>query len=182
MNTTTLALVLAAAAVAAGTGCSKKKAATTTPIAAAPVPAAETTVPPEKLQQDEVVSPGLAVATDLLSQCGIKAIANPNPSFDYDQYDLGPDDRTILDQIATCLTTGPLKGKGLELVGRADPRGTEEYNLGLGSRRAASVGQYLGRLGVMPTQLAVTTRGALDAAGSDEASWRQDRRVDVQLR
>ena len=182
MNTITLALVLAAAAVTAGAGCSKNKPTTTTPIAAAPVPAAETTVPPEKLQQDEVVSPALAVATDLLSRCGIKAVATSNPSFDYDQYDIGPDDKVILDQIATCLTTGPLQGKGLELVGRADPRGTEEYNLGLGSRRAASVGQYLGRLGMAPAQLAVTTRGALDAAGADEASWRQNRRVDVQLR
>ena len=69
----------------------------------------------------------------------------------------------------------------MSLIGRADPRGTEEYNLGLGSRRAHSVHQYLARLGVGAPQLAVTTRGALDATGSDESTWKQDRRVDVQL-
>ena len=63
-----------------------------------------------------------------------------------------------------------------------DPRGTEEYNLGLGSRRAANVGTYLERLGVGQPQLAVTTRGSLDAAGTDESGWSKDRRVDVQLK
>jgi len=70
----------------------------------------------------------------------------------------------------------------VSLIGRADARGTEEYNLGLGSRRAHTVGQYLGRLGVGEPQLAVTTRGALEATGNDEAGWAQDRRVDVQLK
>ena len=69
----------------------------------------------------------------------------------------------------------------MALIGRADPRGTEEYNLGLGSRRAASVSQYLARLGVGQPQLGVTTRGAIDATGTDESGWRQDRRVDIQL-
>src|SRR5262249_56575406 len=88
----------------------------------------------------------------------------------------------VLDQLATCLTTGALKGKAVALIGRADPRGTEEYNLGLGSRRAASVSQYLGRLGVGQPQMSVSTRGALEATGTDEAGWRNDRRVGVQLK
>jgi peptidoglycan-associated lipoprotein len=77
--------------------------------------------------------------------------------------------------------TGALKGKAVSLVGRADPRGTEEYNLGLGSRRASSVSTYLERLGVGQPQLAVTTRGALDATGTDESGWQKDRRVDIML-
>ncbi|HEX4416858.1 MAG TPA: OmpA family protein, partial [Kofleriaceae bacterium] len=105
-----------------------------------------------------------------------------NPQFDYDKDELTPEDRAVLDQLATCLTSGALKGKAISLIGRADPRGTEEYNLGLGSRRAASVSQYLGRLGVAEPQMAVTTRGALEATGTDESSWKQDRRVDIQLR
>jgi len=88
----------------------------------------------------------------------------------------------VLDQLATCLTTGALKGKAVSLIGRADPRGTEEYNLGLGSRRASSVSSYLVHLGVGQPQLAVTTRGALDATGTDEAGWAKDRRVDIQLK
>jgi peptidoglycan-associated lipoprotein len=88
----------------------------------------------------------------------------------------------VLDQLATCMMTGALKGKAVSLIGRADPRGTEEYNLSLGSRRSGSVSTYLEHLGVQQVQLAVTTRGALDATGTDEAGWSKDRRVDVLLK
>jgi peptidoglycan-associated lipoprotein len=72
------------------------------------------------------VSPNLAVSADLAAQCGLKANTEVPPNFAYDQVELLPEDRAVLEQIATCLTTGPLKGKGLNLIGRADPRGTEE--------------------------------------------------------
>ena len=160
----------------------KAKTATTVP-ASKPTPAATTqTKPPPDLTADQPVSPGLAVAGDIMAACGIKApAAAANPKFDYDKDELTPEDRAVLDQIAACLTTGALKGKAVSLIGRADPRGTEEYNLGLGSRRSESVRPYLARLGVQKPQLGVTTRGALDATGTDEAGWQQDRRVDIQL-
>jgi len=136
----------------------------------------------QKVTTDQQVSPNLAISGDLMSLCGIKAPAQPNAKFEYDKDELTKDDRNVLDQLATCLSSGAAKGKTVSLIGRADPRGTEEYNLGLGSRRASTVGQYLERLGVNQPQLGVTTRGALDATGQDEAGWAQDRRVDVQLR
>jgi peptidoglycan-associated lipoprotein len=140
------------------------------------------TKPAPNLTQDQQVSPNIAVAGDIISACGIKAApASGSPKFDYDKEELTPEDRAVLDQIATCLTTGALKGRAVDLIGRADPRGTEEYNLGLGSRRAGSVSAYLGRLGVGQPQMMVTTRGALDATGSDDAGYAQDRRVDIQL-
>jgi peptidoglycan-associated lipoprotein len=138
--------------------------------------------PAPPVDKDTQVSPGLSISGDIMAACGIKpSAAAPNPKFDYDKDELTPDDRQVLDQIATCLTTGTLKGKAVALIGRADPRGTEEYNLGLGSRRAASVGAYLKNLGVTDGQLGVTTRGAIEATGTDEAGWKQDRRVDIQL-
>jgi len=123
------------------------------------------------------------VSGDIAAMCNIKTAmaTRANPTFDYDKDELTAEDRVVLDQLATCLTSGALKGRAVALIGRADPRGTEEYNLGLGSRRSHSVSQYLVRLGVAQPQLAVTTRGAIDATGTDEASWRQDRRVDIQL-
>ncbi|HEY0189981.1 MAG TPA: OmpA family protein [Kofleriaceae bacterium] len=140
--------------------------------------------PAPVVTNDAQVSPGLAVSGDIAQMCGIKPAASTktSPQFDYDKDELTPEDRAVLDQLASCLTQGALKGKAIALIGRADPRGTEEYNLGLGSRRAASVSTYLGRLGVGQPQLAVTTRGALEATGSDEAGWKQDRRVDIQLK
>jgi len=181
MKTTTLLLVLAAAV-----GCSHDKpttAKTTPDVPAKREPTAAT--PQPVVDKDTQVSPGIAMSGDLATACNIKAASKSNPTtpqFDYDKDELTADDRGALDQLATCLTTGALKGKAVALIGRADPRGTEEYNLGLGSRRAASVGQYLGRLGVTEPQLAVTTRGALEATGTDEAGWKQDRRVDIQLK
>ena len=178
MKTMTLILVLAAAV-----GCShdKPKAAKTTPdVAARPEPAPD--APAAVVDKDTKVSPGLAISGDLAAMCNIKASGDANPKFDYDKDELTTEDRAVLDQLAACLTSGPAKGKAVSLIGRADPRGTEEYNLGLGSRRAASVSQYLGRLGVAEPQMSVSTRGALEATGTDEAGWKNDRRVDVQLR
>jgi peptidoglycan-associated lipoprotein len=178
---TTIVLALASA-LACAAGCSKEQKAKTTP--AGPTEgtaAAQEARPAPSIQADQPVSPSLAVSADIAAACGIKAPATPTPTFEYDKDELTPPDRAVLETLGTCLTTGALKGKTVLLIGRADPRGTEEYNMGLGSRRAHSVGQYLGRLGVAQAQLAVTTRGSLDAAGTDEAGWKQDRRVDIQL-
>ena len=183
MKITTLALS-AVVSIAALSGCSKdKKVAKPTPEAK---PTATAKPADEKLMQqvpaDTQVSQSLAISGDIVQLCGIKVAAtSASPTFDYDKAELSPEDRAVLDQLATCLTTGALKGKAVALVGRADPRGTEEYNLGLGSQRAGSVNTYLTRLGVDAGQLSVTTRGALDATGTDEAGWQKDRRVDITL-
>lgn len=181
MKTMTLVLVLAAALA----GCSKDKPkAKTTPTTPTPTGAKEEAKKPDPVvTADQQVSPNISVSGDIATACGLK-VQSPtgaNPTFDYDKDELTPDDRKVLDQIATCLTTGALKGKAVSLIGRADPRGTEEYNLGLGSKRAASVSKYLGKLGVADPQMGVSTRGALDATGTDEAGWKNDRRVDIQL-
>lgn len=79
------------------------------------------------------------------------------------------------------MTTGPLAGKNIELVGRADPRGEAEYNMNLGATRADAVKHYVAQLGVARGRLATTSRGALDAQGHDETTWATDRRVDLRL-
>jgi peptidoglycan-associated lipoprotein len=146
-----------------------------------PAPKAEPAKPAPALAPAPV-TPNLAVSGDLLKRCAMHfANVQESPKFDYDQTSLMPQDRDLLTQIATCVTSGPLKGKRVELVGHTDPRGTDEYNLGLGDRRARTVYDYLRRLGVGDAQLAEHTRGELDATGRDEDGWRVDRRVDVQL-
>lgn len=129
----------------------------------------------------EQLSPSLAVSSKLLRLCTIQRQQQVPPTFDYDKAELAPADRQALEEIAVCLIKGPAKGKKLMMVGRADPRGTQEYNLGLGAHRAQNVSTYLRRLGVEPVQLAENTRGDLDAAGIDEETWRLDRRVDLDL-
>ena len=181
MKTALFALLVTFAAAA----CSHDKPKTATTM---PEPAKKAAPPADKKQLEQVttntqVSPNLALSGDIMQLCGIKAAATAAPpQFDYDKEELTPEDRGVLDQLAECMTKGALKGKPVSLVGRADPRGTEEYNIGLGSRRSGSVSTYLEHLGVMQIQLAVTTRGALDATGTDESGWAKDRRVDILLK
>ena len=104
------------------------------------------------------------------------------PKFDFDESEVLPQDRDVLAQVAACVTTGPLKGRALGLIGRADPRGEEEYNMALGGRRAQSIQSYLSHLGVESARMLETSRGELDATGTDEAGWQHDRRVDILLR
>jgi peptidoglycan-associated lipoprotein len=124
----------------------------------------------------------VSVSDDIMKACKIQVenVARA-PKFDYDDAELLPEDRDILEQIAKCVTTGPLKGRHLALVGRADPRGEVEYNMVLGDYRAESVHDYLAKLGVSPDAMAKTSRGELDAEGKDEDGWRRDRRVDISL-
>jgi peptidoglycan-associated lipoprotein len=123
---------------------------------------------------------GVAMSADLRHVCGIED-TGAAPKFDFDSSLLSTTDRSELDQLATCMTTGPLAGKNVELVGRADPRGEAEYNMNLGATRASVVKVYLAKLGIAATRLDTTSRGSLDAAGHDEATWAVDRRVDLRL-
>jgi peptidoglycan-associated lipoprotein len=126
---------------------------------------------------------GLGVSQGLLRACEVR-FDDPDkaPQFDFEQSTLEGGDRSVLEQVATCVTTGPLKGRSLQLIGRADPRGEVEYNMALGERRASSVSQYLTQLGVDSARMTETSRGKLDATGTDDATWKHDRRVDVDLR
>lgn len=72
--------------------------------------------------------------------------------------------------------------KNIVLVGHCDWRGTAEYNLGLGDRRANAVKRYLESLGVNPSRLETLSKGSTDAKqGGSEADWAKDRRVDFIL-
>ena len=130
----------------------------------------------------KAVSPSVNVSEELARKCNLRFDdVEQAPKFDFDSSELAPRDREVLGDIAKCLTTGPLAGRRVKLVGHADPRGTPDYNMALGARRANGVANYLKNLGVGPDRLRETSRGELDATGSDEASWQRDRRVDLTL-
>ncbi len=115
-----------------------------------------------------------------MAACNINSVDRA-PKFDFDQSVLQQQDRGVLAQVAKCFTTGPLKGRSLKLIGRADPRGEVEYNFVLGEHRAGGVESYLAQLGVSGGKMIETSRGKLDANGADEAGWQRDRRVDLTL-
>jgi peptidoglycan-associated lipoprotein len=125
---------------------------------------------------------GVRVSRDILELCGIHdSPTGEAPLFAFDSSALSAGDQHLLDEVAQCATHGPLAGRTLKLVGRADPRGTEAYNLHLGDERAATVEHFLERRGMSASRLNEMSRGALDAAGHDENTWRTDRRVDVDI-
>jgi peptidoglycan-associated lipoprotein len=105
----------------------------------------------------------------------------PTAHFAFDSASLEPGSATALGALGRCFTTGPLKGRGMRLVGHADPRGEMDYNLALGQRRAGNVEAYLAQEGVAASQMAALSRGELDATGEDEEGWAGDRKVDVLL-
>ena len=145
-------------------------------------PVAASQPAPAATVESKPASANVSVSDDLARRCKLQfASVEQAPKFAYNDSELLPSDRDVLQQVADCLTRGPLQGHTVQLVGRADPRGTDEYNLALGTRRAATVRTYLERLGVPSQRLSPTTRGEIDASGSDEVGWQRDRRVDLQL-
>jgi peptidoglycan-associated lipoprotein len=97
--------------------------------------------------------------------------------FDLDQYDIDSQDQTALARQAQWLARYPAKRATIE--GHADERGTREYNLALGERRANAAKNYLVSLGVDPSRLSTISYGKERpiALGSDEQSWAQNRRA-----
>jgi len=120
----------------------------------------------------------VAISEEILRACNIPSA---EAYFAFDSSHLTASDHGPLDAIATCLTSGPLAGRSLTLVGRADPRGPPEYNMTLGQSRADAVTTYITARGVDPANANSTSRGAMDATGVDETGWAHDRRVDVLL-
>jgi peptidoglycan-associated lipoprotein len=145
----------------------------------APPPASAEPAPQSgAVKSDEGTSGTLNISPDIRAACGI---SEPEAFFAFNSSIVRRGDAPVLDKLATCFTTGPLAGRRMRLVGHADPRGEDSYNLALGERRATGVKKYLANAGLGENQSDVTSRGEMDASGSDEQSWAKDRRVDVVL-
>ena len=97
--------------------------------------------------------------------------------FDTDKYDIDQADAAALKAQAAWLAR--YAGKRATIEGHADERGTREYNLALGERRANAAKNYLASLGVDPSRLTTISYGKERpvALGSDEASWAKTRRA-----
>lgn len=98
--------------------------------------------------------------------------------FDYDRDNLRDDATTALDAKAAILLANP--SVSLAITGNTDERGTSEYNLALGQRRAAQVKRYLLSRGVTDARLTTQSLGDSEPAvqGTDEAAYQQNRRAE----
>lgn len=99
--------------------------------------------------------------------------------FDFDESVILDQDRPILEAHAQYLSQNP--GAAITLEGHADERGTREYNLALGERRAVAVRQFMSLLGASGQQLRTLSYGEERpaATGHDEEAWALNRRVEI---
>jgi len=174
--------VLLSAAALAATGCSKKP--------KRPDPSSTligqtgTLNPGEAGMFGEGGPNGQAPGTDLAGRGDPLDPANQERGvlesvyFSYDQSAIPQSERAKLDAAKAYLDSNP--GKRLLIEGRCDWRGTAEYNLGLGDRRAQAAKQYLVTLGVPDTSIEVLSKGDLEAAeNASEDIMSKDRRAEL---
>ncbi len=119
---------------------------------------------------ESVPGPTAGSQEDLLVNVGDRVF------FGYDRSDLSPNSQKTIETLAAWLGTYPQVR--LTVEGHADERGTRDYNLALGERRASSVRDYLIALGVDPNRVSTISYGKERPAvlGSNEEAWSQNRR------
>jgi peptidoglycan-associated lipoprotein len=122
-------------------------------------------------------------------------VANTNPSaaedlaailqgavlhFEFDSANLSKENETRLNRVAEALKDH--KDVGVKITGHCDERGTEEYNIALGQRRAEVARKYLVTLGVEPSRVHTVSFGAEKPAveGNDENAWSKNRRDEIE--
>ncbi len=119
---------------------------------------------------EDLQGPSAGTQADLVTNVGDRIY------FGTDRFDLSAEARSVLEAQATWLAQFP--NLAITIEGHADERGTREYNLALGDRRANSVKSYLVALGVSPSQINAISFGKERPAvpGAGESAWAQNRR------
>ena len=153
---------------------------------AAPKPDAAAETPPKQEETKAVEAAKPATPAEAFHAQGqadldkaLEQLRNVSVFFDFDAATLTKDAQEKLTNVAGILTAHPeLK---LRVEGNADERGSEQYNLALGQRRADAAKKYLDNLGVKREQITSISFGSEKpkATGHDEAAWKQNRRDDV---
>jgi OmpA-OmpF porin, OOP family len=129
----------------------------------------------------------LTLGPDLHAMC-----RDVSPKFPFDKANTYVDDKDELVALASCLNKPGLESRHVLLVGRADPRGTDAYNLKLGEERAQSIKEFLVSSGLSVDRIDIATEGKRGAKGEAPVvvegqidptmprfTYGYDRRVDV---
>lgn len=153
-------------ALALVAGCGKKTMETPPPVTPPPAPAVQPTPTPPP------APPTSAPAAPTLAQGELQDVF-----FDYDKAELRGDTRATLTENGRKLVASPKTAVTIE--GHCDERGTVDYNLALGERRASSVKEFLVSYGVEAGRLSTISYGESRpfALGHDESAWAQNRRA-----
>ena len=187
MKKTALSL-LAVVAMAAlmVSGCANKEAVKTeapAPVTAkaapAPMPAPAAPEAPKAAPAPAPKAEAPKAVEQQAAKASATAAALETVYFDFDKSELRQDARDVLYKNAELLLKAQPAAKG-KIEGHCDERGSAEYNLALGERRAKSAMQYLLTLGVKADRMSVISYGKEKPAvqGNDEAAWAKNRRAE----
>jgi peptidoglycan-associated lipoprotein len=179
MKRTNLSLVLVLLLALVASGCAKQAAQQqpeTTPSQEAPP--VVSTMPSQEVTgfRDQSVSESAAATTTFGSEQTIPQLQRI--FFEYDQFTLSDQARSILTGNAAYLRANP--SQRIVIEGHTDERGSDEYNLALGERRARAALNYLVSLGIGAERLSILSYGEERpmVSGSDESAWSQNRRAE----
>ena len=163
--------VLLALVLMLGTGCAKKK------VSAEPAPVKKEKAPDTVRQRDIQEQ---AAARRAMQRAENELQAN-RIYFDFDKYDLKPESKAVLKEKAGILKK--YKDWKMLIEGHCDERGTEEYNLALGERRARAAYEFLVILGVESSRLKIVSFGEERPAdpGHSETAWAKNRRDEFKV-
>ena len=168
---TTLKITIASALLLGAGACASRPA----PVAETPAPMAETPVETPVQVVDRTERPVVSSSIAPGSLEDFRVNVGERVYFDLDQYRLDADDQEILKRQAAWLSAYP--NVRVLVAGNCDERGTREYNLALGERRADAVKSYLVSLGVSASRVDTVSYGKERpiAAGSNDQSWAVNR-------
>jgi peptidoglycan-associated lipoprotein len=175
MRAPTLLLVLAIAGFAAACGGKPKPEQPAPEATPAPTPApapAPDNSAEERRRADSLAAANAAAERAKAVAADLAAMIN----FDYDQAAIRQNDQGTLDRKASILGANP--NVKIQISGHADERGSDEYNLALGNRRAAAAKRYLESKGIDASRMDVVSYGEERPLnpGHDEAAYAQNRR------
>jgi peptidoglycan-associated lipoprotein len=144
-----------------------------TPAPMAPAPAAEKPTPPPQPTAQPVEEETLKEAIHVFESTGIY--------FDFDKSDIKPEAKGVLEKKAEFLRANP--SFKVRIEGNCDERGTAEYNMALGERRAKSAMKYLNALGISADRMTTISYGKERPVCKEhnEACWSRNRRDDFRL-
>jgi len=173
--------VLIAATLTAG-ACGKKKVEVPAPAAATPAQpeATRPAQPPPPPSPPAAATPPALTEEEIFAQTPLDKLNDQKPLadvlFGYDAIDLNPQALAVLQKNLQWLNRW--KSTKIMVEGHADSRGTNEYNLALGERRADAVRDYLVSLGLANDRITIVSKGEEQPACSEEteACWQQNRR------
>ena len=161
-------------------GCGKKVPPAATAAPAPPVVESAPPAPPRPSASVAAPSPTALSEDDLFARKTLAELNAERPlgdvTFNLDDWTIGDDARVVLQKNADWLRRWT--STRITIEGHCDDRGTGEYNLGLGERRANAVKEYLGSLGVDSDRILVVSRGEESpvCVDSHEGCWQQNRR------